>query len=279
MAKRRRQRQDHPLVRRTSGLLSSPHPLLAALALLVVGARWWLIGSYSPMFPGWTSGMRRRKACISPGARGRSVYRLFAPHNEHRIFFTRVLSLGLLWLNEQWDPRLQMVVNAGLYAILVAALFLFLRRGRSPGFQVFCWLLLAVLGSAPYAATNTLLGFQSQFYFPRGLLSPGDRGLGEQSPRLPVVDCSERLEAAPPWFDGFRLCGRSRCTRSASLSRRSARERNSDKTFCVCPRGLRPHRGRLLVAPQSAGARVSGREIGRRLRRFSSPACPGPAGR
>jgi len=51
---------------------------------------------------------------------------------------------------------------------VAAALFLFLRRGRSPGFQVFCWVLLAVLGSAPYAATNTLLGFQSQFYFLAG---------------------------------------------------------------------------------------------------------------
>jgi hypothetical protein len=93
---------------------------------------------------------------------------LFAPHNEHPIFFTRVLALGLLWLNRQSDPRLQMVVNAALYAVIAAGLFLILRRRRTPGFQVSCWVLLAVLCSAPYAATNTLLGFQSQFYFLAG---------------------------------------------------------------------------------------------------------------
>jgi hypothetical protein len=61
-----------------------------------------------------------------------------------------------------------MVVNAGLYAAIVAALYLVLRKGRSAGFQLVCWLLLAAIGCAPYAATNTLLGFQSQFYFLAG---------------------------------------------------------------------------------------------------------------
>lgn len=152
-------------------MLSSPHPLLAALALalVVAGARWWLIDGYGVDVPWLDQWDAEARGLYQPWRAGTlSLGSWFAPHNEHRIFFTRVLALGLLWLNKQWDPRLQMVVNAGLYAILSAALFLFLRRGRSPGFQVFCWILLAVLGSAPYAATNTLLGFQSQFYFLAG---------------------------------------------------------------------------------------------------------------
>lgn len=177
MGKRRQRREsrrssrDEPAHRLPSGLLPSPHALLSAFALLllVAGARWWLIGRYSTDIPWLDQWDAEAQGLYQPWHAGTfTIQSWFAPHNEHRIFFTRVLALGLLWLNRQWDPRLQMVVNAGLYAFVFAALFLVLRRGRTPGFQVFCWVLLAALGSAPYSVTNTLLGFQSQFYFLTG---------------------------------------------------------------------------------------------------------------
>jgi hypothetical protein len=177
MAKRQRHRQtntshrDEPTRRSLIGWLSSPHPLLSAfaLALVVLGAHWWLIGRYGTDLPWLDQWDAEAQGLYQPWHTGTlSIQSWFGPHNEHRIFFTRVLALGLLRLNGQWDPRLQMVVNAGLYAVIVAWLFLILRRGRTPGFQVSCWVLLAVLGSAPYGATNTLLGFQSQFYFLAG---------------------------------------------------------------------------------------------------------------
>jgi hypothetical protein len=93
-------------------------------------------------------------------------------------------------LNRQWDPRLQMAVNAVLYALIPGALFLVLRRGLTRGFQIFCWMLLAVLGSAPYAATNTLLGFQSQFYFLAGFSLLAIYGLTTGRP------------GSPPWIAG-----------------------------------------------------------------------------
>ena len=37
---------------------------------------------------------------------------MFALHNEHRIFFSRLLAVALLVLNGQWDPHLQILVNA-----------------------------------------------------------------------------------------------------------------------------------------------------------------------
>jgi hypothetical protein len=167
----RRSSRDEPANRPSSGWLPSPHALLSALALLllVAGARWWLIGRYSTDIPWLDQWDAEAQGLYQPWHAGTlTIQSWFAPHNEHRIFFTRVLALGLLWLNRQWDPRLQMVVNAGLYAFIFAALFLVLRRGRTPGFQLFCWVMLAALGSAPYGATNTLLGFQSQFYFLTG---------------------------------------------------------------------------------------------------------------
>jgi len=177
MGKRKRQRESRRPSRGESshglpwGMLPSPHALLSAFALLlfVAGARWWLIDRYSTDIPWLDQWDAEAQGLYQPWHTGTlTLQSWFAPHNEHRIFFTRALALGLLWWNRQWDPRLQMVVNAGLCAGIFAALFRVLRRGRTPRFQLFCWVLLAVLGGAPYDATNTLLGFQSQFYFLTG---------------------------------------------------------------------------------------------------------------
>ena len=39
---------------------------------------------------------------------------MFTFHNEHRIFFSRLLALTELVVNGQWDPRLQITINAVL---------------------------------------------------------------------------------------------------------------------------------------------------------------------
>ncbi len=191
MAKRRRQgeprtsNRDEPVKPLGRGLLPGLHPLLSAFALflLVVGARWWLIGRYGVDVPWLDQWDAEAQGLYQPWHAGTlTIHDWFAPHNEHRIFFTRVLAMGLLWFNRQWDPRLQMTVNAGLYALIAAALFLVLQRGRTPAFQLFCWMLLAALGSVPYAATNTLLGFQSQFYFLAGFSLLAIFSLGNSRP-------------------------------------------------------------------------------------------------
>jgi hypothetical protein len=150
---------------------AAAHSVLFAVALflVVVGARWWLIGNYGTDVPWLDQWDAEAQGLYQPWQAGTlGLQNWFAPHNEHRIFFTRVLSFCLLRLNGQWDPRLQMVANASFYGGMVAAIFLVLQRGRSRRFQWFCWFVLALLGVAPYAATNTLLGFQSQFYFLAG---------------------------------------------------------------------------------------------------------------
>ena len=91
---------------------------------------------------------------------------LIKPHNEHRIFFTRVYDLILLLLNGQWDSTVQMAFNA-----------LALRRnGRTrlavdgtqvgqavlgPGF----WLRLVLAVALPFGWENTLWAFASQLFF------------------------------------------------------------------------------------------------------------------
>jgi hypothetical protein len=138
---------------------------LAALLLVVVGAKLWLIqacGTPAPYGDQWTEADRFLKPWLAGHL---SWGAWFAPHNNHRIFFTRLLDLILIEGNGQWDPWLQMTVNAGLHAVFAGGLVygLWAFAGRpDPG--LFC-LLLAPFFALPFAAENTLWGFQSQFYF------------------------------------------------------------------------------------------------------------------
>lgn len=91
---------------------------------------------------------------------------LFAPHNEHRIFMTRLLGLFLLEVNGGlWNPVLQMVVNSTLHILsLIILLFLctkVLSNRDTPLFLAFALIVLSI----PAGWANTLAGFQSQFYF------------------------------------------------------------------------------------------------------------------
>jgi hypothetical protein len=138
---------------------------LGALFLAIFGAKLWLIQIYASGLPYWDQWDEARRL-IQPWLDGKLTWTaLFEPHNEHRIFFTRILDLAELWLNGQWDPLLQMVVNAALHASyacgLAYALWIFLGRKNAP---LIC-LLLAPFFAFPFAAENTLHGFQSQMYF------------------------------------------------------------------------------------------------------------------
>lgn len=88
---------------------------------------------------------------------------LFASHNEHRIFFTRILSLFLLKINSHWDPVVQMIVNSLLAGIPYLIIYKFVKiedryfKNIILGFMIFSYL-------QPSSLENTLAGFQSQFY-------------------------------------------------------------------------------------------------------------------
>jgi hypothetical protein len=89
----------------------------------------------------------------------------FAPFNEHRILFTRLLDLGVIQLNGRWEPMLQMTVNAFLHAAFACGLAygLWSFSGRKCAWLV-C-VLLAPFFALPYAAENALWPMNSQQYF------------------------------------------------------------------------------------------------------------------
>jgi hypothetical protein len=140
--------------------------LLLGLFLVVFGARLWLIEQYASEVPFWDQWDAEGYFILKPWVEGHlTLQQLFAAHNEHRIVLTRLLTIGLFALNRQWDPLVEMTVNAGicsLVAVFIAAMLLrYLPRRQSwPGL-----VLLIVLFVLPFSWENTLSGFQSQFYF------------------------------------------------------------------------------------------------------------------
>ncbi|MGA9032916.1 MAG: hypothetical protein WB402_10400 [Sulfuricaulis sp.] len=143
-------------------------PFLAfgAFAAMLFGIKLWLIGTYGDATPYWDQWDGEAANLYKPFLEGTLRWTdLFAPHNEHRIFITRLLALTLLTFNGIWNPLLQMVVNAVLHIVTlgfgIALLTRVIGRNHLPALLAFSLVLFGV----PYAWENTLAGFQSQFYF------------------------------------------------------------------------------------------------------------------
>jgi len=137
-----------------------------ALLGLIIGARLWLISGYGSPLPIHDQWDAEASHLFKPWLEGHLTWAdLFGPHNEHRIVLARLLALGLLYLNGQWDAQLEMTANALLCGVIGLAVFAaarpFFSRQRMPyvAAAIILWLAL------PYAQENTLWGFQSSFYF------------------------------------------------------------------------------------------------------------------
>ncbi len=165
-----------------------------ALFLIVVGARLWLIGAHGSDLPFWDQWDAEGANLYLPYFQGSLTLRdLFAAHNEHRVLFSRLLALGLLLVNGQWDARLQMVTNALLYSTVPCGLFVLFAKDRGRRSAIAWMLVLSVVFALPFGWENTLAGFQSQFYV-LVALSLGATGL-----------LATRLAGSGPWWAGVCL--------------------------------------------------------------------------
>ena len=137
-----------------------------ACALVVIGAKCWMIGRYGSPTPFWDQ-WDAEGALLYPRYFDGTlrISDLVAAHNEHRILLTRLWSLLLLELGGYWDPMLQMAANTLIFGAAVA-LFIAVVR---PLLDRWSWLAFAMLSTAifllPFGWENTLAGFQSQWYF------------------------------------------------------------------------------------------------------------------
>ncbi|HTX66287.1 MAG TPA: hypothetical protein VMD31_10990 [Opitutaceae bacterium] len=153
--------------------------LPAAVALAVAGLQLWLVaraGTDVPFYDQW-------------GVEGRWLYPawldgtlrfvdLLRPHNEHHIFWTNLLNLGLFSADGQWDPLVQLAAIIALRAACAAGLAAGLMAGGGRTVR-----LLVAAGAVgaflPHLAWHGVLwGFESQVYFALGFSLLAFRLLG-----------------------------------------------------------------------------------------------------
>jgi hypothetical protein len=127
---------------------------LAALFLIVLGAKLWGVQLYGSPLPLWDQ-WYEAELLFRPWVEGHLTWQaFFAAENGHRIFFTRLLDLVVIRLNGRWEPLLQMTVNAFIHTTFVCGLAFCLWDflGRKNGWFV-CFL-LAPFFALPYAGEN-----------------------------------------------------------------------------------------------------------------------------
>ena len=113
--------------------------LFVSLFLILVGARAVVInyaGNATPYADEWDG---EAANLLKPYLQGALTFRdLFHAHNEHVIFFTRLLTLAIFNLSGYWDVVLQMIANAILDAATVVAISYALSRPLRGGWAHRC---------------------------------------------------------------------------------------------------------------------------------------------
>src|SRR5438477_3372711 len=137
-----------------------------ALFLVVVGARLWLVSLYGSPVPIMDQWDGEGATLFKPWIEGTlHISDLFEPHNEHRIVLSRLLALGLLGLNGQWDAQLEMAVNAVLCGTMAVLITVALVKLFGHNLRTLIALVVGLWAALPYGHENTLWAFESSFFF------------------------------------------------------------------------------------------------------------------
>lgn len=140
---------------------------LLATVLLIAAARLYLIETFAIPLPYWDQWDAEGDFLLRPWIEGRLKLReLWQPHNEHRIFPTRLLSLLIFNVTGRWNNLVEARVNVVVALCIPLIMLLFLMRQKA--LHGLRWLILVAIiaqFSLPFAFENLLVGFQSQFYF------------------------------------------------------------------------------------------------------------------
>lgn len=145
-------------------VLLSPYVLFAFFVLVSKILLIYIFGNPTPFWDQWDV---EAYHLYRPFVEGKlTLPDLFALHNEHRIFTTRLLALALFVINGNvWKPILQMAVNATLHVAALTFLIMLLTHRFSLAHRFVTSLFCALIFAIPFAWENTLAAFQSQIYF------------------------------------------------------------------------------------------------------------------
>ncbi len=150
-----------PLAHRMSRFMV---PLCAGLALLV--AKILFVRNFGNSTPYWDQWDAEAFLLYKPWIEGNfELASLLEPHNEHRIFTTRLLQLLLFELNGRvWNPWAAMYANAVIHTLAIVGLLFLLARCLPRRARGALWLAGVLWFSLPFGWDNALVGFQAQFF-------------------------------------------------------------------------------------------------------------------
>jgi hypothetical protein len=135
--------------------------------MLVLVARWAYLAWYGSPLPFYDQWDAEGDRLLKPWLDGTFRFgMLFDPHNEHRITWSRLLSLAVFESTGRWNNLDLARVSAAFAALASGALAAMAWRGLDGALpRVSVLVLVLALGVSPASWENILVGFQSQFYF------------------------------------------------------------------------------------------------------------------
>jgi hypothetical protein len=139
--------------------------LFVSLFLILIGSRAIVINHDGNSTPFWDEWDGDAANLLLPYLRNNlTLGDLFRGHNEHVIFFTRLLTLAIFNISGYWDVVLQMIANAFLDATTVIAVSFALSRVLCGAWALAAIIVSTLINAFPLSWENILLGFNTHFY-------------------------------------------------------------------------------------------------------------------
>lgn len=151
-----------PLVTRTGMRLGIAVAII--ISVVAVGRFVWLslYGADLPFWDQWAQ-VTTQLVPLKQGTWQYSEY--WSPHNEHRVLFTRLISLALFEINGGiWSNLVEAYVNTVIYSATLGLFYALACKRAGRTFCIIMALAVITFGVIPYDWENNLVGFQNQFY-------------------------------------------------------------------------------------------------------------------
>lgn len=144
----------------------SPAFLVLALLVPIIMTRTYFILAYGSSSPFWDQWDAEVDNLLLPLLRGDLGFgHLVQAHNEHRILFTRLISLVLFKANDgQFDAKVEMLFNVIPHAAAVGAMAWVGLRTLQPAARPLLVIAVTLIAALPFGWENLIAGFQNQFF-------------------------------------------------------------------------------------------------------------------
>jgi hypothetical protein len=137
---------------------------VAGCVIAILGAKLWLIAAYGSNVPFWDQWDEGSSLYLPYLAGKLSIADIFAAHNEHRIAIARLMHLAQFVAVGSWQPVLETIIAALVHSAAAGLTVAMLARSLKDADVLLLSVFGALLFAVPVGWSNTLVGFQVQFY-------------------------------------------------------------------------------------------------------------------